>query len=252
MKRVWVGVLTLVAIVLWPAAASAAPGGGVRDDGGVVAPDANGALPAGWKNTQWGPFGPADQALLENVRRADLWEGEGAAVMGMQKGATQRVRDVGKALHDQHAVLEAKLQKVAAQLQVTLPTQPNSDQMGWLGEMRAASGAAFDQVWVDRLRAAHGKIYSLIASVRADTRNSLVRDFSVDANTAVSTHMTLLESTGLVAFNHLPTAVNPTTPAATGPVNGATPAIFWAVLGLAVLGCAAAAIRFVRWPGRAP
>jgi predicted outer membrane protein len=208
------------------AALSSAPGWAAQPPAAVkpvqagdtpVAPDANGKLPAGWKNTKWGPFGPADQALLEQVRRADLWEGEGAAVMGMQKGNSQTVRDVGKALNEQHAKLETALQKVAGQLQVTLPTQPNADQQSWLGEMAAASGAAFDKVWVARLRAAHGKIFSVIATVRANTRNSLVRDFAATGNSVVSTHMQLLESTGLVQFNDLPTPVAPTT--APGAVN---------------------------------
>jgi putative membrane protein len=185
----------------------------VRAGDTPVAPDANGKLPAGWKNTQWGPFGPADQALLEQVRRADLWEGEGAAVMGMQKGDSEKVRDVGKALNEQHAKLEIALKKVAGQLQVTLPTQPNADQQGWLGEMAAASGPDFDKVWVARLRAAHGKIFSVLATVRANTRNSLVRDFATTGNNVVATHMQLLESTGLVQFNDLPTPVAPTTAA---------------------------------------
>ncbi len=246
MKRAlaWIAV-TVVAGLLWPGLAAAAP---VTRDGGPVAPNINGVLPPGWKNTPWGPFGPGDQALLDGVRRADLWEGEGAAVMGMQKGSTQRIRDVGKALNEQHAVLEAKLRKIADQLQVTLPTQPNADQQSWLGEMSAADGRNFDQVWVDRLRAAHGKIFSTIASVRANTRNSLIREYSVDCNNAVATHMALLESTGLVIYNQLPTPAAPPANAGLFSKNGTTgvPPFVWIVLVLGVAGCVAAAIRLVR------
>jgi predicted outer membrane protein len=248
-------------------AAPAALTSPVRAVEAPIAPDANGALPPGWKNTKWGPYGPADQALLEQVRRADLWEGEGAAVMGMQKGNSQRVRDVGKALNQQHATLEAALQKVAGQLQVTLPTQPNSDQQTWLGEMAAANGPAFDKVWVARLRAAHGKIFSVIATVRANTRNSLVRDFAATGNSVVSTHMQLLESTGLVAYNDLPTPVAPTAaaPAAAGltaqhattgngalinPVSSASgglnPMIIWVLLAAAVAAGGTLAVRVLR------
>src|SRR5581483_3919398 len=75
--------------------------GVVLADGTPVAPNANGVLPPGWRDTQWGPLGPADINLLETVRRADIWEGEGASVMGMQKGQLPRVREVGKILQDQ-------------------------------------------------------------------------------------------------------------------------------------------------------
>ena len=215
-----------------------------------VAPDGNGALPPGWINTQWGPYGPADQALLENVRRADLWEGEGAAIMGLQKGTTDRIKQVAKVLIEQHQALEAGLVKIAGQMNITnLPTQPNSDQQGWLGEMSAANGKQFDQVWVDRLRAAHGKIFSMIATVRANTRNSLVRDFANAGNTAVATHMALLESTGLVKFNELPTPVAPTTAGgvfARTPDSSGSPTFLWIVLALGAVGCIAAATTIIR------
>ena len=247
MKRglAWI-VVTVLAALLLPGVASAAP---VTRDGGSGLGN-NGVLPPGWKNTKWGLYGPGDQALLDNVRRANLWEGQTASVLGMQKGTTQRVREVAKALHDQHAVLEAQLQKVAEQLEVLLPTQPNSDQQSWINDMQAATGANFDQVWVDRLRAAHGKIFSIIATVRANTRNSIVRDYAIAANNAVALHMSLLESTGLVSFNQLPT------PAAPPPANNgffsasnrtnSVPPFVWVLLVAGVLGCVGAAIRLVR------
>jgi hypothetical protein len=154
-----------------------------------------------------------------------------------------------------------KLQKVAAQLQVTLPTQPNTDQQSWLGEMSAASGPAFDQVWVDRLRAAHGKIFSSIATVRANTRNSLVRGLATAANDAVATHMSLLESTGLVVYNQLPTPAVPQAAAngkaagqqAAGggslinPVSsssgGMNPVIIWILLAVALVAGGATAMK---------
>ena len=248
--------LALVAALLSPLGTSAAAAHDVptdlhvhnadlRQDNVPVAPDANGVLPPGWRNTQWGPIGPADVNLLENVRRADLWEGEGAGPMGMQKGQSQRVREVGKILNEQHKVLEAKLVKVAPQLQVPLPTQPNDDQLGWLGQMSSASGPAFDTVWVELLRQAHGKIFSAIATVRANTRNSLIREFADACNTFVSTHMQLLESTGLVAFNHLPTPAAPAGGVFTR-TDGQAPVYIWLILALGVLCCIGAVIGLVR------
>jgi predicted outer membrane protein len=169
-----------------------------------VAPDANGKLPPGWVDTQWGPIGPVEKSFLENVRRANLWEGEQASALGIKKGTTKEVRNAGKVLRDGHAKLEADLRSVAAKLNIALPSAPNADQEKWLSEMRAAEGTAFDEVWVDRLRAAHGKIFSVIASVRANTRNSLVRQYAEKANLAVTEHMQVLEKTGLVEFNTLP------------------------------------------------
>lgn len=248
--------LSAAAPVALVAAAPAAP----------VAPDASGKLPEGWVNTQWGPYGPADVAFLQNVRRANLWEGEDAAPMGQKKGDSERVREVGKLLEEQHAVLETKLREVAGKLGVSLPTEPNADQKSWLAEMNAASGPAFDRVWVERLRAAHGVIYSLIATVRANTRNSMVRAYAEAGNTAVTTHMGLLESTGLVEYNTLPTPASPPPKAAAaapqraqadaggGPLirpasstsGGLNPMVIWLVLIAALCAGGVVAVRVFR------
>jgi putative membrane protein len=75
--------------------------------------------------------------------------------------------------------------------------------------MRDGEGTDFDQIYIDRLRAAHGKIFPAIATVRASTRNDTVRKLAQQANQFVMTHMTLLESSGIVDFKALPTAPAP-------------------------------------------
>jgi putative membrane protein len=187
----------------------------------TTAAPANGALPAGYVQTKWGPLGPADKDLLVRVRLAGLWEMP-AGNWANERGASERVRQVGQMISQQHAGLDAQVRKAAAELNVAIPSEPNADQKKWLGEMQAAtSNEDFDRIFVDRLRQAHGKIFPAIAQVRSGTRNTLVRDFAETANNAVKTHMTLLESTGLVNYESLPTAPGPS---ATGAAGQAAPA----------------------------
>ena len=235
-------------VVLWAASpASAAP----RVD--TALPAANGKLPAGWIDTKWGPFGPGDRALVEGVRRADLWEGP-AGQMAVQKGENARVKEIGAIISRQHvSELDPEVLKVGSQLGIALPSQPNADQQTWLGEMESTTGAAFDRVFVDRLRLAHSKVFALIASVRANTRNSVVREFAQTANKYVDNHMKLLDSTGIVEFDLLPTpippppAANPVAsrllPGAQGRVN---PTIIWIVLIVAAVAGGVATVRFVK------
>lgn len=49
-------------------------------------------------------------------------------------------------------------------------------------------------------------MFALVALVRANTRNSLIRDLATDANNTVLDHMTMLEATGLVDFDALATS----------------------------------------------
>jgi len=210
------------------------------------------ALPTGWTMTATGPLGPADRDLLVRVRQAGLWEGP-AGQMAQDRAGSDRVKEVGQHLASDHAALDVQVRAVAAKLGVALPDAPTAEQQGWLNEMSGATGKAFDQIFADRLRAAHGKVFGAVAAVRAGTRNDTVREFAQTADTVVMKHMTLLESTGLVDFDALPTAA----PLAAAPVNGTArltgasaagvnPALVWLVLGIAAVVGLVTAVRLVR------
>lgn len=144
-----------------------------------------------------------DQQLLVKVRQAGLWEMP-AGQQAQQQAASQVVKDVGATIAEQHELLDEQVLAVAAQLGVELPDQPSEEQKLWLAELSTKWGPEFDTAYANLLRAAHGKVFAVIAQVRAGTRNQVVRDFAETANEAVKTHMTLLESTGQVDFSSLP------------------------------------------------
>jgi len=163
-----------------------------------------------------GAVSAADRDFVVKVRLAGLWEIP-AGNMAIEKSEDPRVVNIGKTISSQHVVLDKLDIAVAKKLGIALPNQPNNDQQGWLNEMNnAQSAATFDQIYIDRLRAAHGKIFPAIATIRASTRNDSVRKLAQQTNQFVMTHMTLLESSGIVDFGSLPTAPAPA--AAGGPV----------------------------------
>ncbi|HEX2297853.1 MAG TPA: DUF4142 domain-containing protein [Pseudonocardiaceae bacterium] len=185
---------------------------------------ASGAPESGWTQTQWGPLGPADRDMLVKVRQAGLWEMP-TGQQAQQQGSSERVREVGGLISAEHADLDAQVRGVAAQLGVLLPNQPSAQQQGWMAEIAGQSGSDFDRVFVQRLRAAHGKVLPVLAEVRAGTRNEMVRRFATTAATFVTRHHEYLESTGLVDFSALPEppALAPGSPPAAPGVPRATP-----------------------------
>lgn len=191
------------------------------------------AVPPGWSMTQYGPLSPADRDIVVRVRLAGLWEAP-AGAEATRKAADPTVRQVGEHLAREHTTLDETVRSVAAQLGVALPNTPTAEQRGWLDELDRATGAQFDQIFVDRLRAAHGTVFSLLSGVRAGTRNSLVRSFAQAAVDIVMRHMTLLEGTGLVRFDALAQPQQP--PAAAGQRPSATAK--WLGLGLGWLALA--------------
>jgi len=182
-------------ILLAPAAAWADPGVPVPPSE-LITDKAAGAVTA------------ADKDLVIKVRLAGLWEIP-AGDMAQEKSDDTRIQEIGRDISRQHKELDQFDREAAKKLKIDLPDKPNSDQQGWLAEMRAADGTDFDQIYIDRLRAAHGKIFPAIATVRASTRNDTVRKLAQRANQFVATHMTLLESSDIVDFKALPTAPAP-------------------------------------------
>ncbi|GGJ85864.1 hypothetical protein GCM10010123_14340 [Pilimelia anulata] len=164
-----------------------------------------------------GAIAAADRDFVVKVRLAGLWEIP-AGGLAQDRSQNDRIKSVGRDIADQHRELDRLVVEAARKLGVSLPDEPNADQQGWLNEMRNSRGTQFDQIYIDRLRAAHGKIFPAIATIRASTRNDTVRKLAQRANQFVMTHMTLLESSGIVNFAALPTAPPPS-PAAAGGAN---------------------------------
>ena len=202
------------------------------------------------------PLTASDRDFVVRVRLAGLWEMP-AGMMATTKGVEPRVREIGREIAGQHATLDRLTRDAAAQLGVRLPDRPTPEQQGWLFEMQRARGSDFDRVFVLRLRAAHGLIFPAIGTVRAGTHNDVVRRLAQEANQFVLTHLTLLESTGLVNYaSDVPTPADPaplhlTALAAVqprAPTGGAPTPVLWSLLALALLAGGAAVARVAR-PG---
>jgi len=192
----------------------------------------------------------ADRDLVVKVRLAGLWEIP-AGKMAMTKGVAPRVRQIGQMIASQHVRLDSLDRTAAKELGIELPNKPTSEQRRWLDEMVDASGTAFDDIFVQRLRAAHGKIFPAIGLVRATTENDTVRKLAQSSNAFVLTHLTLLESTGLVRYDELPKAAAP----ATGPIaaaarrsaaGGIATPVIWMILATALVAGAVFTTRMVR------
>ncbi|GGU22836.1 DUF4142 domain-containing protein [Streptomyces violascens] len=179
-------------------------------------------LNAGTVGTRWGPLSAADRDFVVRVRLAGLWEGP-AGQQAIERDPSAAVKAAGQHLVDGHAFLDARVREVAADLGMELPDQPNAQQQGWLRQLTADTGIAYERDFANLLRAAHGKVFALVAQIRANTRNTLVRSLADDANTTVLDHIKMLEATGFVDFDALargaatasPTGPPPPTPGAT-------------------------------------
>ncbi|MFE1819257.1 DUF4142 domain-containing protein [Streptomyces anulatus] len=152
--------------------------------------------------TQWGPLSATDRDFLVKVRLAGLWELP-AGQQAIERAPSEATKAAGDHLVVGHTDLDRRARDVAAKLGVELPNQPTAQQQGWLRELTAASGDAYERKFANILRAAHGKVFGLIGQVRHTTRNMLIRQLASDANQTVLDHITMLEATGFVDFDAL-------------------------------------------------
>lgn len=174
-----------------------------------------------WTQTQWGPLGPADRDLLVMVRQADLCGGS-SGQQAQHQGNSAQVRAVAKRVGVGYGDLDTQVRSVAGKLGVPLPDQPNAQQRGWMRELFGRSGLDFDRMFAQRLRLTDGAVLPVITSVRAGTRNELIRSFAANAAVLVNRQMEYLEGTGLVDYSRLPEPLPPAVapPAVTSPSAG--------------------------------
>ncbi|MBP2035533.1 DUF4142 domain-containing protein [Streptomyces avidinii] len=195
--------LTLIALLIpvdsfGSRASAAATGTAAADDDG-----------GGTVSTAFGPLTAADRDFIRKVRLAGLWELP-AGRQAQQRGSRPAIKTAGQHLIDGHTELDRQVIQVGQALGVDLPNQPTAQQQDWLGQMNRARGEEYERLFVQLLRKAHGKVFSLLAGIRAQTKNSMVRALATSANNTVLDHITVLEDTGLVDFDALSDNVQPT------------------------------------------
>ncbi|MFJ3518429.1 MULTISPECIES: DUF4142 domain-containing protein [unclassified Streptomyces] len=194
--------LTLIALLIpvdsfGSRASAAATGPAADDDGG------------GTVSTAYGPLTAADRDFVRKVRLAGLWELP-AGRQAQQRGTRPTVRTAGQHLIDGHTELDRLAIQTGQALGVDLANQPSPQQQEWLSQLSAARGEEYERLFVQLLRRAHGKVFALLAGIRAQTRNSMVRALATSANATVLDHITVLEDTGLVDFDAVSDTAQPT------------------------------------------
>ncbi|MFF4606719.1 DUF4142 domain-containing protein [Streptomyces sp. NPDC001339] len=167
--------------------------------GNTVAYDDDGG---GTVTTRYGPLTAMDRDFVRKVRLAGLWELP-AGRQAQARGRTAAVRTAGDHLVAGHTELDRRSVEAGRTLGIALANQPTPEQQGWLGQLHSASDAEYPRLFAELLRRSHGKVFGLVAMVRDQTRNAMVRALADRANTVVLDHITVLEKTGQVDFDAL-------------------------------------------------
>ncbi|RSN66515.1 hypothetical protein DMH12_00880 [Streptomyces sp. WAC 04229] len=153
-------------------------------------------------NTRYGPLTEQDRDFVVKVRAAGLWE-HPLGLMAIERGTTPEMKEAGEHLVVGHSRLDATCRKIAPELGITLPNLASPQQQQFVSTVDGTTGKQFDTTAVNIMRITHGQIFPAIAKIRANTKNSLVRQLADQANDTVLDHITVLEKTGLVNFDQV-------------------------------------------------
>ncbi|EHN77529.1 DUF4142 domain-containing protein [Streptomyces coelicoflavus] len=153
-------------------------------------------------NTRYGPLTEQDRDFVVKVRAAGLWE-HPLGLMAMERGTSPEMREAGEHLVVGHSRLDATCRRIAPELGITLPNLASPQQQQFVSTVDGTRGKQFDTTAVNIMRITHGQIFPAIAKIRANTKNSLVRQLADQANDTVLDHITVLEKTGLVNFDQV-------------------------------------------------
>ncbi|UPZ28945.1 DUF4142 domain-containing protein [Streptomyces sp. LRE541] len=153
-------------------------------------------------NTRYGPLTEADRDFVVKVRAAGLWE-HPLGLMAMERGTTPAMKEAGKHLVAGHSGLDAMCRRMAPELGITLPNQASPQQQQFVATVDGSTGQQFDTTAVNIMRVTHGQIFPVIAKIRANTKNTMIRELADLANDTVLDHITVLEKTDLVNYDQV-------------------------------------------------
>ncbi|MEU0529040.1 DUF4142 domain-containing protein [Amycolatopsis tolypomycina] len=154
-------------------------------------------------DTPFGPLSPAAKKLLTIVQQTSLREIT-TSTWAQQRSSNPAVQEAARVIITQHKDLEARDTDISSRMDLPIPDKPSADMQAGIDRMRNEVGDTFDRDYVNTLRQAHAQALILVSTVRADTRNTLVRPFADLAGDYIKTHINLLEKTGDVDYTQLP------------------------------------------------
>jgi putative membrane protein len=133
-----------------------------------------------------------DRAFLTATHQGNLAEIEAGKVAEKQ-GSTERVRNAGRVLVDEHTKLDKEVRRVADEVGVTLPDTPSEEQQAQLQRISDKKGAEFDSAWVTAGIADHRDDLKAGADEQANGSSKPVKDLGAAAKPVNESHLSLLE-----------------------------------------------------------
>ena len=135
------------------------------------------------------PTMPTDAAgFATAAAAADLYEVE-SAKLAATKGTSAEVKEVAGHIRTDHEKSSSDLKAAASQAKVTVNPALDAEKQGMLDQLKAASGAEFDRLFLEQQKTAHQKALALHQNYSNAGDSEPLKAFATKAATVVQGHI---------------------------------------------------------------
>jgi putative membrane protein len=132
---------------------------------------------------------PADAAGFANaVAAADLYEIESAR-LAADKASNAEVKAFARHVRTDHEKSTAELKSAAGTAKISVAPRLDAEKQAMLDQLKAASGAEFDRLFVEQQKTAHQKALALLQGYASGGDNEALKAFASKTAVAVKGHL---------------------------------------------------------------
>jgi putative membrane protein len=132
---------------------------------------------------------PTDAAgFASAVAASDLYEIESAR-LAAEKAAKAEVKSFAEHLKEDHEKSTAELKTAAGGANVTVSPKLDAEKQAMLDQLKAASGAEFDRLFVEQQKTAHQKTLALLQGYASAGDNEALKAFASKTSDVVKRHL---------------------------------------------------------------
>ncbi|TGQ46869.1 DUF4142 domain-containing protein [Mesorhizobium sp. M00.F.Ca.ET.216.01.1.1] len=160
------------------------------------------------------------QEFVDKAAVGGMFEVESSKI-AQSKATDQRIKDFAQKMIDDHGSANAKLESIAGEQKLRVPTELDTKHKGDLEKLQAAK-APLDDTYVEMQRTAHSDAVKLFESYAKDGDNAALKSFAQNTTPKLKMHKEMIEK---IAKDAGASSTSSTTPAVTttGSSNPAAP-----------------------------
>lgn len=138
----------------------------------------------------------SDARFLQAASGAGLFEVQAAELAG-KRALDAQVRAFAAKMLEQHTAVNREIKALAASKNVSLPDQPAEPERATLHELSGKTGAAFDQLYIQKAAVdAHATANRLFETAAKESEDAQVRDFAIRTLPMLSDHYSMSRALG--------------------------------------------------------